>query len=121
MLLVLKLSATVRTVEEEGLAVSTPMLSHLNFSTEGLPSLLRTFQLLSTWFIPAFFYSVFHTTWMNAVFFGTCLTLFCVEGGSTSMLNFALFVLAFGAGLTVSSFDRRRLFPTTLPLLHQLS
>ena len=121
MLLVLELSATVRTVEEEGLTVSTPMLSHFSFSTEYIPSLFRTFQLLSTRFTLAFFLSMFHTAWMNAGLVWACLTLFGVEGGSTSMLDLALFVLAIWARLTVSSFGHRRYFLATKPFLHQLS
>ena len=67
MLLVLKLSATVRAVEEEGLTVSTPMLSYFSFRTVSLTSLFGTFQLLSTW-LPLTLFSMLDTTRMNAGF-----------------------------------------------------
>ena len=118
MLLVLKLSATVGTVEEEGLTVSTPMLSYFSFRTVFNFSLSSTFQLLSTWLPLAFFLSMLDTTRMNAGYICSWFTLFSVESGTASMLYFALFVLAFGAWLTVFSFSHRRLFPTTFSFLH---
>ena len=120
MLLVLELSATVGTVEEEGLTVFTPVVSHFILRPELLPSLPGTLHLHSTGLHLAFF-AVFHTAWVKADLIRSWFTFLGIVIGSTSVPHLASFIRAFRARLTVSSLGRRRQFPTALHLLNPLS